>query len=573
MGSPLTRNEILLGAKLGPYEVVRFIGQGGTASVFEGRHASLRKPVAIKILHEHLATDANVAARFVREGRIAAQLRHPHSLDVLDVGEERGVAYLVMELLDGNNLNARIIDHRALPLEEALTILFPVAAALAHAHGHGIIHRDVKPGNIFLARDARGTVVPKLVDFGISKIVDAPEGEPLTVTNVVMGTVLYMAPEQTMGGKFSTAKSDQYSLAAVLYECVAGRTPFEADGFYELIEAVRTAPLKPPSVGNPRLPKGLDDVLLRALDRDPAKRYASVRAFAGELLPFASEALSAAWRRDFAESTGAAKPPSSPRSSVSVKSAPAETQREPAHAKPSERRIASVVNLAVSRDVKIVERAPERAAAAPGASRGEEKATEWLVPFPKPRHQIEDAKHFRSTWITASQATLRGLGVWDRYEAAIDPKHRDAVVSAVAGVWLPMDVARAHYSACDTLGFSETELVEIGRSAMRRANATTLSLISRMAQGVGVTPWTALAQVPRFKSATLDDGFIGIARLGPKEARVEYVGYPLAGIRYNRVTWRGIVIGTVELFCKKAYAKEIPAQCDHRTLVLKLSWV
>jgi serine/threonine-protein kinase len=113
VGTPLTRNEILLGAKLGPYEIVRFLGQGGTASVFEGRHALLRKLVAIKILHEHLANDASVASRFVQEGKITAQLRHPHAIDVLDVGEERGVAYLVMELLDGTNLGARLGDGSA----------------------------------------------------------------------------------------------------------------------------------------------------------------------------------------------------------------------------------------------------------------------------------------------------------------------------------------------------------------------------------------------------------------------------------------------------------------------------
>ncbi|MGO8993150.1 MAG: serine/threonine-protein kinase [Polyangiaceae bacterium] len=559
MGSLLTRNEILLGAKLGQYEILRFIGQGGTASVFEARHSVLGKHVAIKILHEHLASDAAVAARFLREARITAQLRHPHAIDVLDVGEERGVTYLVMELLEGSNLSTRLGDHRALSIDEALRVAFPVAAALAHAHGHGIIHRDVKPANIFLARDARGTIVPKLVDFGISKLVDAPGAPPLTDTDVVMGTVLYMAPEQTMGGKFATAKSDQYSLAAVLYECLAGSPPFTTDGFYELLEAVRSEALKPPSAKNPRLPAGLDEVIVRALERDPAKRFTSVRAFAAALLPFSEAALADAWRRDFADSS------SSRRSSATMKAVGGSQEEAPASG-PRPREISTIGVAGIPRDVKIVERARP-------APRAPPKELEWVVPFPKPRRQIEDAKHFRSTWITASQATLRGLGAWERYQAAIDPKHRDALLSAVAGVWMPMDVARAHYTACDTLGFSESELVEIGRSAMRRANATTLSLVSRMAQGVGVTPWTVLAQVPRLKSATLDDGFVAVARLGPKEARLEYVGYPLAGIRYNRVTWRGIVIGTVELFCQKAYVKEIPAQCDERSLVLTLSWV
>ena len=568
MGSSLTRNEILLGAKLGPYEIVRFIGQGGTAGVFEGRHVALRKPVAIKILHDHLAGDSTIAARFVREGRIAAQLRHPNSLDVLDVGEERGVAYLVMELLDGTNLSTRLAERRALPLEDALALLFPVAAALAHAHGHGIIHRDVKPANIFRARDARANVVPKLVDFGVSKIVDAPEGAPLTVTNLVMGTVLYMAPEQTMGGKFATAKSDQYSLAAVLYECIVGRTPFEADGFYELIEAVRTAVPPAPSARNARVPQGLDDVVLRGLARDPEKRFGSVRAFAAELLPFASEALAGAWRRDFVESTSPAKAGSS-RSSAALKSALPEPLRENATEAPSERKLPVLDLLAVPRDVKIVERAPAVARAA----RDDAKPVEWHVPFPKPKNLIPDAKHFRSTWLTASQATLRGRGLGAQYEAAIDPKYRDAVLSAVAGVWLPMDVARAHYQACDKLGLTETELVETGRAAMRRANATALSLVTSLAQGAGVTPWSALAQTPRFWSSTCDGGFIGVAKLGPKEARAEVVGYPLAGIRYNRITMRGIFVGCVELFCQKAYVKELTPQCDHRTLVMKVSWV
>jgi serine/threonine protein kinase len=565
VGSLLSRNELLLGAKLGPYEILRFIGQGGTAGVFEGRHTVLGKLVAIKILHEHLAMDANVANRFVREGRITAQLRHPHAIDVLDVGEERGVTYLVMELLEGTSLGAHLADHRVLAIDEALKILFPVSAALAHAHGQGIVHRDVKPGNVFLARDARGTIVPKLLDFGISKLVES--GAPVTHTDAVVGTVRYMAPEQTMGGKFATAKSDQYSLAAVLYECVAGSAPFAHDGFYEQLEAVRSEELKPPSARNPQLPNGLDTVVVRALDRDPARRFANVRAFAAALLPFATSALADAWRRDFVDSSAAAKPSAS-RSSATMKAVRlASASREESPASGQRRRHTPAVGMVSAPvEVKVTERAP-RPPPAPA------KADEWIVPFPKPRDQIEDAKHFRSTWITASQATLRGLGVWEKYEAALDPKHRDALLAAVAGLWMPMDVARAHYMACDSLGFPEAQLVEIGRSAMRRANATTLSLVSRMAQGVGVTPWTALSQSPRFRAATLDGGWIGIARLGPKEARVEYLGYPLAGIPYNRVTWRGIVIGTVELFCKKAYVKEIPAMCDHRTVGLKLSWV
>jgi hypothetical protein len=136
-----------------------------------------------------------------------------------------------------------------------------------------------------------------------------------------------------------------------------------------------------------------------------------------------------------------------------------------------------------------------------------------------------------------------------------------------------MDVARAHYLACDSLGLTTADLLEIGMAATRRANATTLQFAVRLAQGAGVNPWTILAQTPKMWDRTCKGGAVAVAKLGPKEARVEVVGYPLAGIPYNRVTFRGIVLAIVELFCQKAYIKEIPRLCDARCLGLRLSWV
>lgn len=197
---------------------------------------------------------------------------------------------------------------------------------------------------------------------------------------------------------------------------------------------------------------------------------------------------------------------------------------------------------------------------------------EWFLPFPKPRSVIADARNFRSTWITASQATIRGHGLGAQYEEALDPRYRDELLAVVPGVWLPMHVARAHYLACDSLGISETEQVEFGRLAMQKANATTLSFITRLAKNAGVTPWTVFAQTPRIMAQTVDDGAIAVAKLGPKDARVEIVGYPLADIPYNRVTMRGILVGGIELFCRRAFAREIPELCDHRSLGLHVSW-
>jgi hypothetical protein len=205
----------------------------------------------------------------------------------------------------------------------------------------------------------------------------------------------------------------------------------------------------------------------------------------------------------------------------------------------------------------------------PDATRGE---IDWFVPFPGPPSTIGDPKHMRSTWLTASQATLRERGYGPRYEAAIVPEYRDQVLSLVAGVWVPLPVARAHYVAGDALDLPEEELLEIGRAATRRANATHLAFVARLAQGAGVTPWTILGQLHRVWSRTMDGGAVAVQRRGPKEARVLLIGYPLADIRYNRIAMRGIVTGFVELFCERAYVKEIPSHSDARSLGMRLSW-
>ena len=202
---------------------------------------------------------------------------------------------------------------------------------------------------------------------------------------------------------------------------------------------------------------------------------------------------------------------------------------------------------------------------------GDEKL-DWVVSLGRPRDQIPNATHFRSTWLTASRAALRERGLTEAYEAELNPTHRDEVLGAVAGVWLPMDVAYAHYAACDRLPLTNQDHLDIGMEATRRTNATTLALTARMVQGAGATPWTILAQGPRLWDRTCKGGAVSVLRIGPKEARLEIVGFPLAGLRYNRVTMRGIVSAVVELFCAKAYVKELPALCNDRCLGFRLSW-
>jgi serine/threonine protein kinase len=289
----------LKGARLGAYEIVRLRGHGSSASVFEGVHVALGKPVAIKLLHDHLADDSRIRNRFLREGQVVARLRHPNIVEALDVGVFEDVPYLVMELLVGVDLREHLAGKPALPLEEALALLLPIAAGLAAAHAAGVIHRDVKPGNIFLAQ-AHGDVVPKLVDFGLSKMTMGLATSSLTEMDGVAGTALYMAPEQTQGVKFASAASDQYSLAAILYEATTGRPPFRAEQMLALLDRIRTEEIPPPS-SRGSLPRAIDPIVMRALGRDPASRYPGVAAFGAALLPFADARTAASLERELVE--------------------------------------------------------------------------------------------------------------------------------------------------------------------------------------------------------------------------------------------------------------------------------
>jgi len=286
------------GTTFGTYTIVRIIGEGGMGAVYEARHERLAKRVALKVLHSGVATSTEAVTRFMREGEAASRLRHPNVVDVTDVGVERGIPYMVMEYLEGQNLGAQIEARGQLPLSEAIDLLLPIASALATAHDEGIVHRDLKPDNIFLAKTRLGELVPKLVDFGISKLTGGVDPR-LTATNTMMGTPYYMSPEQARGSKNVDGRTDQYAFGLILYEALAGQRGIRGESMLEIIHEVCSGSIVPLETLRPNLPTALTAAVARMLSRDHQARYPDMLSAGSALIPFASPRLRAIWESTF----------------------------------------------------------------------------------------------------------------------------------------------------------------------------------------------------------------------------------------------------------------------------------
>ncbi len=284
--------EWLIGQRVGGrYVIERIIRAGGMGLVAAGRHPELDQQVAIKFMRPELATNALLVARFLREARLAARVKSPHFVRVFDFGKlDTGVPYLVMEMLEGHDLRDELDARGALPVPTAIDYVLQACAGLAEVHALGIVHRDLKPSNLFLA-SAAGTLTVKVLDFGVSKE-KATDGSTLTSTGHLVGTPLYMSPEQIRESKTADVRSDVWALGVILYELLTMGVPFGRGGetpgeLYGLI--LHTAPV-PPRDRNPHLPAGLDAVIMRCMSREPADRYATVGELADALKPFAAPA-------------------------------------------------------------------------------------------------------------------------------------------------------------------------------------------------------------------------------------------------------------------------------------------
>jgi serine/threonine protein kinase len=257
------------------YDVERELGRGGMAIVYKAREIELDRPVALKVLPPELGPVGSVADRFKREARLAASLDHPNVIPVYRVGQAGGIMYMAMKFIDGRPLDGVLDAYGALPLPVVLIVLRSAAAALAFAHEHGIIHRDIKGANILVDRDAKVVVS----DFGIARAV---ESGTLTATGAMIGTPHFMSPEQC-AGKPVGPQSDQYSLGVVAYQMLTGSVPFDGDSLPEIIQHHWFTPVPDWSLMRPDTPAALTVAVLRMLEKDPAKRFASTQELVATL--------------------------------------------------------------------------------------------------------------------------------------------------------------------------------------------------------------------------------------------------------------------------------------------------
>jgi serine/threonine-protein kinase len=276
----------LIGATLaGRYQIVRRIGEGGMGAVYEAKHTLIGKRVAVKVLLEKFLTKSDFVARLLQEARLASSIGHENIVDVTDFGTtDDGRSFVVMEFLDGEALSQLVMREAPLPVERSLRIARQVASALGAAHAKGIYHRDVKPENVYLVRRGDADFV-KVVDFGISKAVkqggqegDGAESYRLTHTGLLLGTPLYMSPEQARGDEDLDHRVDVWALGVMMYECLTGEVPFRANNYLGIISQVLTHTAVPPSKLRPELgiPDAVEAVVMRAMEKDRSLRYAAM---------------------------------------------------------------------------------------------------------------------------------------------------------------------------------------------------------------------------------------------------------------------------------------------------------
>jgi len=271
------------------FEIQRVIGIGGMGVVCEALHRELRRRVAIKFVRPELSEDERFVTRFLNEARAAAALHSPHVAHVLDCGRlDSGIPYMVMENLEGCDLETLVKENGGLPVQKAVDYTLQACEALAEAHALGIVHRDIKPQNLFLTKSPGAVDSIKVLDFGVSKRLAPTDDPSVTDRGLGVGSPHYMSPEQMTAPQTVNARADIWSIGAVLYELLAARPPFQGSSIPEVCAKVMTQPPEPLHRHRPNVPARLQGVITRCLEKDPERRFGDVAEFAAALVPFAS---------------------------------------------------------------------------------------------------------------------------------------------------------------------------------------------------------------------------------------------------------------------------------------------
>jgi serine/threonine-protein kinase len=295
--APQSLDDPMVGRRVHKYQIVRLIGRGGMGMVYEGLNTDIGKRVAMKFVDRELAKNTEAVARFQREAKAASAVESAHIVQIFDAGvTEDGLPFLVMELLRGEDLGCRIERLGRLDLPEALHITAQILRGLNRAHEAGIVHRDLKPDNIFLVDRDDDASFAKILDFGISKVEqrdDVPT-QTLTRQGTVLGTPYYMSPEQAQGLPDVDGRTDLWSVGAILYECLTGRSPHRGRSYEQVIVSICMNDADDVRVHNPGVSEPVAQVIARALQRDRSQRFASAQAFQGALAS-ASGGLVAQW--------------------------------------------------------------------------------------------------------------------------------------------------------------------------------------------------------------------------------------------------------------------------------------
>jgi serine/threonine protein kinase len=286
--TPVQEGEVLAGK----YRVERVLGVGGMGVVVAAHHIGLDERVAIKFLLPEALGNPEAVARFAREARAAVKIKSLHVARVSDVGVlDTGAPYMVMEYLQGQDLSQRLRDHGPMGVPETIDLVLQACEALAEAHALGMVHRDLKPANLFLTQQADGSPCVKVLDFGISKVTSpGSSGNDfgMTKTQAIMGSPLYMSPEQMASSRDVDARADIWAIGTILFELLTGRVPFLGDTMPQLCAMILQEAPPPPRHLRPDVPEGLQQVVLRCLEKDKQRRFANVGELASALVPFGS---------------------------------------------------------------------------------------------------------------------------------------------------------------------------------------------------------------------------------------------------------------------------------------------